>query len=148
MYFFVYWQDFYRTQTKLRERNVFTPFCQSFCSQGGGGLPDRDRHWIEIHLDRDSPVQRLPWTGTPCTVKNGRYASYWNAFLSYIGSQCRWQSCLGIFVGSNEILLLHEINITRCQDHDNSGSMWKWYNSDLEYFCVTCCEAAACYIGN
>ena len=25
----------YRPQTKLREGNVFTPVCQSFCSQGG-----------------------------------------------------------------------------------------------------------------
>ena len=26
---------FYRSQTKLRKGNVFTPVCQSFCSQGG-----------------------------------------------------------------------------------------------------------------
>ena len=28
---------YYRPQTKLREGNVFTPVCQSFCSRGGGG---------------------------------------------------------------------------------------------------------------
>ena len=28
-----------------------------------------------------SPWQRTPWTETPRTVKNGRYASYCNAFL-------------------------------------------------------------------
>ena len=33
-------QNFYRLQMKLREGNVFTPVCQSFCSQGlsGGGV--------------------------------------------------------------------------------------------------------------
>ena len=36
----------------------------------GGGLPDKD-----------SSGQRPPWTEIPCTVKSGRYASYWNALL-------------------------------------------------------------------
>ena len=31
---------FYCPQTKLREGNVFTPVCQSFCSWGGGSLYD------------------------------------------------------------------------------------------------------------
>ena len=57
---------FYFPQTKLREGNVFTPVCQSFCSQGD--------------------VTKIPRTETPVdresTVKSGLYASYWNAFLS------------------------------------------------------------------
>ena len=40
----------YRPQTKLRKGNVFTPVCQSFCSQGG--LPSA--YW-------DTP----PWVDTP-----------------------------------------------------------------------------------
>ena len=28
----------YRSQTKLRQGNVFTPVCQSFCSRGVGGV--------------------------------------------------------------------------------------------------------------
>ena len=32
---------YYRPQTKLREDNVFTPVCQSFCSQGGWCTPPR-----------------------------------------------------------------------------------------------------------
>ena len=39
----------------------------------GRGLPDRDPlPWTETPLDTDSPT---------CTVKSGRYGSYWNAFL-------------------------------------------------------------------
>ena len=44
------------------------------CSFWGWGLPDRDP---SSPLDRDPP-----WTQThPRTVKTGRYASSWNAFL-------------------------------------------------------------------
>ena len=33
----IYYKAFnYCPQTKLREGNVFTPVCESFCSQGGG----------------------------------------------------------------------------------------------------------------
>ena len=48
-----------RPQTKLREGNVFTRVCQSFCLLGGG----------------------LYGQNPPCTVTRGRYAPYWNAFL-------------------------------------------------------------------
>ena len=31
--------DFYRPQRSCGQGNIFTPVCHSFCSQGGGGLP-------------------------------------------------------------------------------------------------------------
>ena len=45
------------------------------------GLPDRDP-WTETPLDRD-PLDRdpIPVERSPCTLKSGRCASYWNAFL-------------------------------------------------------------------
>ena len=60
-----------------------------------GGLPDRTPWTETLHpLDRDSPLGRdppqdrdhpsrteTPPDRAPPTVKNGRYASYWNAFL-------------------------------------------------------------------
>ena len=66
---------FYRSQTKLRKGNVFTPVCQSFCSQGGVcpsailGYTPPSRH---------PPGQTSPPTDGYCC---GRYASYWNAFF-------------------------------------------------------------------
>ena len=73
--------NFYRPQTMLPEGNVFTPVCQSFCSQGRGvsqhamggavhpfvppGQTPPGRH----------PLGRLPGDGH----WSGRYASYWNA---------------------------------------------------------------------
>ena len=39
---------------KLREDNVFTLVCQSFGSQGEGGLPDKEPSWTETSLERDS----------------------------------------------------------------------------------------------
>ena len=48
----------HRPQTKLREDNVFTPVCQSFCSRGGGG----DVHLLDRH---PSPLGRHPQTVTP-----------------------------------------------------------------------------------
>ena len=96
----------YRLQTKLRKGNVFTPICQSFCSQEGvsasvhagihtppgqtspGQTPPR-----QIPPWEDTPWQTPPtlsacWdTPLPSTCWDrhgyccGRYASYWNAFL-------------------------------------------------------------------
>ena len=45
------------------------------------GLPDRDP-WTETPLDRD-PLARdpIPVEKSPCALKSGRCASYWNAFL-------------------------------------------------------------------
>ena len=66
---------YYRPQTKLRKGNVFTPFCQSFCSQGG--VPASV--YAGIH-----PPGRHPPADTPPPADGyccGRYASYWNAFL-------------------------------------------------------------------
>ena len=78
----------YRPQTKLREGNVFTPVCQSFCSRGGGvGVclsacwdtsPGQTPHPPpDISLDRHPPGQTPPmpsacWdTHTPCPVHVG-----------------------------------------------------------------------------
>ena len=61
---------FYRLQTKSREGDVFPPVCQSFCSQGKGGLPDRDP------LDRD-PRTETPWTDTPQTETHRQRHPTW-----------------------------------------------------------------------
>ena len=55
-------RNIYRSQTKLREGNVFTPDCQSFCSQGGvhgrggmcgrRGMHGRERAWNYLPTDR------------------------------------------------------------------------------------------------
>ena len=49
--------------TKLRQGNVFTPVCQSFCSQGGvcHTPPWSDTPWADIPLGRHP----LPWADTP-----------------------------------------------------------------------------------
>ena len=80
---------------KLPEGNVFTSVCDSVHREvsltetplldrdpAGQRLPGQRSPWTEIpSLDRDPS----PWTETqtenPCTVKRGRYASYWNAFF-------------------------------------------------------------------
>ena len=91
---------------KLRQGNVFTPVCQSFCSGAqiciretplGPRPPDRDPRGQRPHLDRDPldrdltdrdpldrdpPAQRpadrdpLHRDPLPVTVTGGRYASY------------------------------------------------------------------------
>ena len=50
--------NFYRPQTMLPEGNVFTPVCQSFCSQGRG-VSQHARGRGAVH-----PL-RTPWTDTP-----------------------------------------------------------------------------------
>ena len=47
-------------------------------SLSGGCLPDRDPSGQRLPLEKDSPGQR-----PPCTVKSGRYASCWNAYLLF-----------------------------------------------------------------
>ena len=70
-------QHNYRPLTKLRKGNVFTPVCQSFCSQGGVCL---SACW-----DTHPPGQTHPPVPSACWDRLGyccgRYASYWNAFL-------------------------------------------------------------------
>ena len=83
---------FDRPQTKLRKGNVFTPVCQSFCSRGGGevsvlvhaGIHPQGRHppWTDTPW-QTPPLGRHPRTDTPRDgYCSGRYASYWNTFLS------------------------------------------------------------------
>ena len=89
--------SFYRPQMKLRKGTVFTPVCQSFCSQRGGGVclsACWDTHpWADslpsacwdthppcpVHAGIHTPLPSACWDrhGYCC----GRYASYWNAFL-------------------------------------------------------------------
>ena len=95
---------FYRPLTKLREGNVFTPVCDSvhrggslsggmsvpgvLCpegsrSVGGGSLSVGE----SLSMGGFCPGELYPGSlcqgdpPPPCTVKNRRYASYWNAFL-------------------------------------------------------------------
>ena len=52
---------FYRPQTKLRKGNVFTPVCQSFCSQGGC-LPQCILGYTHPPLWADTPPGQTPPT--------------------------------------------------------------------------------------
>ena len=67
---------------KLRKGNVFTPVCQSFCSQGRGCLPQRMLAYSPPgrHPPFRPPGQTPPPADGYCC---GRYASYWNAFMFY-----------------------------------------------------------------
>ena len=89
---------YYGPQTKLREGNVFTPVCPSFCWQGVCG-----RHpSLGRHPPAETPLGSHPLAGRhppgrqtlPCQADppaqtppfrdghwSGRYASYWNTFL-------------------------------------------------------------------
>ena len=91
----------YCPKTKLREGNVFTPVCQSFCLGGAGACHDvtvtcyGQHHPTEQtppptmmapHPRMDTPSMapisgRHPSGRTPPWSTSGRYPSYWNAFL-------------------------------------------------------------------
>ena len=89
--------------TKLRQGNVFTGVCQSFCSQRGRrcladtppgqttppGRPPRQatpgKTPPPVHAGIHSNAQcMLGYAPTPGGHCSGRYASYWNAFLCSI----------------------------------------------------------------
>ena len=55
--------NFYYPQTKLREGNVFTPVCQSFCSQGGGESAQPPY--------ADLGIGQTPWMQTPWQTLGG-----------------------------------------------------------------------------
>ena len=70
----------YCPKTKLREGNVFTPVCQSFCSRGGClplvGGGSATPPWADTPrqtpLGRHPPGQTPPWADTPpCPVHAG-----------------------------------------------------------------------------
>ena len=78
--------------TKLRQGNVFRT-CLSFCSQVWGCLPDPPGQTPLAdtpRADNPPPADTPPADTPPCPVHarmrstSGRYASYWNAFLSII----------------------------------------------------------------
>ena len=81
--FLVYlrYYNFYRPQTKLRKGNVFTPVCDSvhrgwsLCL--GGSLSRGVSDCRGVSLTAGGLCQG----DTSHTVKSGRYASCWNAFL-------------------------------------------------------------------
>ena len=61
--------------TKLRQGNIFTGFCQSFCSQGGGCLPQcilgythpPDQTTGEVSASVHAGIYS-PWADTPLAV--------------------------------------------------------------------------------
>ena len=90
------WESiFYPPQKKLREGNVFTPACQSFCSQGRRGfLYDVTSCLTETLMDRDlngqrpprqrPPEQRTPWTETSMDRDPRRLSFFGAASLHFI----------------------------------------------------------------
>ena len=65
----------------LGQGNVFTPVCQSFCSQGrsASGSGEGVCLWVQ---DGSLPLGlHTPQTHTRPFPEHERYASYWNAFL-------------------------------------------------------------------
>ena len=60
----------------LGQCNVFTPVCQSFCSQGGSASGEGGLHPVGGGGQRAPP---LGYYGIQST--SGLYASYWNAFF-------------------------------------------------------------------
>ena len=72
------------------EGYVFTPVCQSFCSQGGSAsvhakihtpfIPRADHPppWSRPPLGADTPLRSACWE---IRATSGRYASYWNAYF-------------------------------------------------------------------
>ena len=81
--------DIYRPHTKLREGNVFTLHLSVILFMEGGSLSREGlcpgglcpgRSLSRGSVSRGSLSQRLP---PPVRWKGGRYASYWNAFLSF-----------------------------------------------------------------
>ena len=120
----------FTVRNELRKGNVFTSVCQEFCPQCGGMSRrppprTRGRHPLGRHprTRGRSPQTRgrhPPWADTPPTRSrhppdqrqtpsphppahgycSGRYASYWNAFLSF-DVAAMWQSRTDLqFVGS------------------------------------------------
>ena len=73
---------------------VFTPVCQSFCSQGGGsasvhaGIADTpgsrqppQEQIPPLGADTPPPQEQIPPPQWEIRPTSGRYASYWNAYL-------------------------------------------------------------------
>ena len=85
---------YYRPQTKLWKGNVFTPVCQSFCSQE---RVSAQRVCISActgqtpTLRADTPTPSPP--GGQC---RGRHAAYWNAFLYY--TECSFAKVMFLHV--------------------------------------------------
>ena len=85
---------YYRLQTKLRKGYVFTPVYHSVHK----GVSDPVHAGIHNapgrHPHGQTPRVDTPWADTPRQTSRppaddyccGRYASYWNAFLSYFKS--------------------------------------------------------------
>ena len=79
---------YYHPSTKLREGNVFTGVCQSFCPRGWVCLVPGP-FWVGMPSHRSLPGgipgtpsgRYMPRLTSSCGHRSSRYASYWNAFL-------------------------------------------------------------------
>ena len=97
----------------LGQGNVFTPVCQSFCSQGRRVWPiacwdtfprvDTSLGRHPSSLDRHPLVRHpLPWTDTLLWADTHLYASYWNAYLLF----CRF-----VYFRKARLINLHTCNM-------------------------------------
>ena len=58
-----FFHDIYQPQQSCGQGNIFTPVCHSFCSQGGGGLPQCILGYHHHHPR--SRHHQPPWTRHP-----------------------------------------------------------------------------------
>ena len=92
----------------------------SVCPQWGRGVPDRDH-----------PIQRFPRT-----VKSGRYASYWNAFLLSFLLFDIWSSVAELLLSSEVFQKKSPNKETRwlyarlIKSHIHAKSRENWFNGN------------------
>ena len=98
----LYSLDLLPAATKLGQGNIFTSVSQEFCPQGGEGVC-LSACWDTPPRSRPPPPgSRSSPREADCSIRStsGRYASYWNAFLSLVmgtyvrGFKLRWILCL------------------------------------------------------
>ena len=80
--------NLYRPQTKLQKGNVFTPVCQSFCSQGevclsaywdSHPLPPGQTPPCPVHAGIHTPLPSACWDTPPCPVHVGIHSAQLHA---------------------------------------------------------------------
>ena len=110
--------------TKLRQGNVFTPVCDSVHRGRGGALSGRGylsrvslSRWNGVSVQGGLCLMRgvvsVRETHWRCTVTCGRYASWWNTFLSYLNSEANyiWFSFIMLDVSSVKDLETEKLNM-------------------------------------